>query len=98
MTIAGLFGREERFIMNTVRAYYDGAAFVPMEPCEMAEGTVVRLSIENESPFETEVACKLAAFERITNNLLDLDDIEPLTPEFEKLMSEKVDFSQGIDL
>jgi predicted DNA-binding antitoxin AbrB/MazE fold protein len=85
-------------MMNTVRAYYDGAAFVPMEPCDMAEGAVVRLSIANESVFEAEAVRKLAAFERITNNLHALDDIEPLAPEFDKIMSEKVDFSKGIDL
>jgi predicted DNA-binding antitoxin AbrB/MazE fold protein len=85
-------------MMNTVRAYYDGAAFIPMEPCEMAEGTVVSLSVANEALCEEEVARKLAAFERITNNLRDIDVIEPLPPEFDKIMSEKVNFSQGIEL
>jgi hypothetical protein len=83
---------------NTVRAFYDGVAFIPMEPCEMAEGTVVRLSVANEAPFEEEVTRKLAAFERITNSLRDIDATEPLSPEFEKIMSEKVNFSQRIEL
>jgi predicted DNA-binding antitoxin AbrB/MazE fold protein len=93
-----LSGKEGRFMMNTVRAYYNGAAFVPMEPCEMAEGTIVKLSVANESLFEAEAARRLAVFERITNNLRDSDAIEPLAPEFDKIMSEKVNFSQGIDL
>jgi hypothetical protein len=85
-------------MMNTVRAFYDGVAFIPMESCEMAEGTVVRLSVVKEALFDEEMTRKLAAFERMTNSLRDIDDIEPLSPEFDKIMSEKVNFSKGIEL
>jgi hypothetical protein len=46
----------------------------------------------------TEAARKLAAFERITDNLRELDDIEPLPLEFEEIMANKVNFFQEIDL
>ena len=83
---------------NTVRAYYDGAAFVPIEPCEMARGTVVRLSIAREAVFEEEIAHKLAIFERITENLRELDDIDPLPLDFDEIMSKRVNFSRDINL
>jgi hypothetical protein len=83
---------------DTVRAYYDGAAFVPMEPCDIIKGTVVRLYIEDKSVSDIETARKLAAFERITDNLRELDNVEPLPREFEEIMSERVNFSQEINL
>jgi predicted DNA-binding antitoxin AbrB/MazE fold protein len=83
---------------DTVRAYYDGAAFVPIEPCEMPKGTTVRLSIVREAVSEEETTHKLAVFECITENLRELDDIEPLPMDFDEIMSKRVNFSRDIGL
>jgi hypothetical protein len=85
--------------MNTVKAYYDGTAFVPIEPCPvMTKGTIVRLSIAAEMSADTETAKKLAAFRRLTSELHELNQTEPLSPEFDKIMSQRVDFSRELDL
>lgn len=83
--------------MTTVKAYYNGSAFVPMEPFHMKKGNVVKLSIVQEDSSD-EIAQKLAALQRITDNLREINETEPLPPEFDEIMSQRVNFSREIDL
>lgn len=53
--------------MSTLRAHYDGRAFVPDEPVDLPEGTPVRItvaSLEDSSPL---------------SELADLADRQPIT-------------------
>jgi hypothetical protein len=69
--------------MSVVKAYYDGATFFPMETLNIPVGRVVNLTIDEEDTPSSEIAWKLARLECINSNLEKLDDIEPLSPEFD---------------
>jgi hypothetical protein len=56
------------------------------------------LPIEHEAGREGEIARKLAVLERITKNLREPDDVEPLSAKFDEIMSKRVNFSRGADL
>ena len=84
--------------MNTVRAYYDGVAFIPMDMCDLSKGAVVNLSVlKDESPGQ-DISAKLAALERITDRLRELDETEPLPPLFNEIVAQGVNFAGDIDL
>jgi len=84
--------------MNTVRAYYDGSAFVPIESCKLKKGTVVYLTIGNEAILDENTTQRLTEFERINNNLKQLDKYEPLLSNFDDILTNRAHFSGGIDL
>ena len=84
--------------MDTVRAYYDGVAFIPMDICDVSKGAVVKLLVlKDESPGQ-DISANLAAFERITNRLCELDETEPLPPLFDEIVAQGVNFAGEIDL
>ena len=84
--------------MNTVRAYYDGVAFIPIDMCDLSKGDVVKLSVlKDESPGQ-DISEKLAAFERFTNRLRELDETEPLPPLFDEIIAQGVNFAGEFDL
>jgi hypothetical protein len=84
--------------MEAITAYFDGVSFVPIEPCGMKKGTVVKLLIDPETSLDPIVAARLADFERITNNIREINEIEPLPPEFDEILSHRVNFTRDIPL
>ena len=77
---------------TTFKAYYDGAAFVPMIPIDLQIGKVFDMSILPDSP---SVSChnvgQITAFKQITDNLNKIKT-EPLSGEFDKILSQGVHF------
>jgi predicted DNA-binding antitoxin AbrB/MazE fold protein len=84
--------------MSTVRAIYDGAVFVPMESLDVKKGQRVQLIVSLDDEASSRVAEKLAAFRHITNNLRQLNETEPLPPEFDEIISMGVNFSTEAEL
>ncbi|MDR0445439.1 MAG: antitoxin family protein [Oscillospiraceae bacterium] len=84
--------------MNTVRAIYDGAVFVPMETPEIKKGQRVRLAISADEEALDRTSEKLAAFEMIVENLRRINKIEPMPQEFDEMISVGVDFSTEVEL
>jgi hypothetical protein len=84
--------------MSTVRAYCDGISFVPIEPFEMPKGKVVELSVAADDLADSEIAKKLAAFERITKEIHEINKTDPLPPEFDEILAKRVNFSRELDL
>ena len=84
--------------MSTVKAYYDGLMFVPMEPVYMPKGKVVSLLIVNDDTTDLKVAEKLAAFRKLTGEIHELNQTEPLPPEYDEIISNHVDFARELDL
>jgi len=78
---------------TTFKAYYDGAAFVPMIPVDLQIGKVFDMSILPDSP---SVSChnvgQITAFKQITNNLHKINKTEPLSAEFDKILSQGIHF------
>ena len=84
--------------MDTVKAYYNGSVFVPIVPLNIREGIIVQLSICQEDTTTNEASEKLEVFRRLTNEIHALNKTEPLTPEFDEVMSRRVNFTRGLDI
>jgi hypothetical protein len=84
--------------MSTVKAYYNGITFFPIETLDIPIGRVVNLTIDEDNTPSPEIAQKLARLACINNNLAELNDIEPLPPEFDEIISQRVNFARVLDL
>jgi len=84
--------------MSTVKAYYDGITFFPIEVPDIPKGKVVNLIIDEETSPSPEIAQKLAQLAYINSNLKKLNETEPLPPEFDKILAQRVNFSKALDL
>jgi len=84
--------------MSTVKAYYDGLAFLPIEPVQLLKGSVVNLSILFDDSTNKNTAERLSAFRKLTNEFRELNKTEPLSPEFDELLNKRVNFVRELDL
>jgi len=84
--------------MPTVKAYYDGITFFPIETLDIPGGKVVNLTIDEEKTTGLEIAQKLAQLEYINNSLENLNETEPLPPEFDMILAQRVNFTKVLDL
>jgi hypothetical protein len=82
----------------TVKAYYDGATLFPIEALNIPKGQVVNLTINEEETINPEIAQKLARLTSINRNLELLNETEPLPPEFDDILAQRVNFSRTLDL
>ena len=83
--------------MSTVKAYYDGITFFPIEALNIPSGKVVNLTIDDEETPSPETARKLAQLTYINSNLEKLNESEPLSPEFDKIMAQRINFTRVLD-
>jgi len=84
--------------MPTVKAYYNGVTFFPIETLDIPGGKVVNLTIDDEKTTGAEIAQKLAQLEYINNTLEILNKTEPLPPEFDEILAQRVNFTRALDL
>jgi hypothetical protein len=84
--------------MSTVKAYYDGITFFPIETLNIPVGKVVNLTIDEEDTPSAEIARKLARLACINSNLEKLNEIEPLSSEFDEIIAHRVNFSRVLDI
>jgi hypothetical protein len=84
--------------MSSVRAYYDGATFFPIETINLPVGKVVSLTINEEDTPSPEIARKLAQLAHINGNLEKLNDTEPLPQEFDEILAQRVNFARVLEL
>jgi len=84
--------------MSTLKAYYDGVTFFPIESPSIPKGKVVSLTINEEKTPAPEIAQKLAQLAFINNNLKELNETEPLPPEFDEILSQRINFTRVLDL
>jgi hypothetical protein len=82
----------------TVKAYYDGTAFVPMIPLDIQKGSVFMLSVLQEDSLVQDIAKKVMTFRQITNNLHKINATEPLPLDFDEILSQRINFKTKIDL
>jgi hypothetical protein len=83
---------------TTIQAYYNGAAFVPMKSLDIQKGKVFTLSILQDSGTAENIEKKIMLFEHITNNLRKLNNTEPLSPEFDAILSQRIHLKEEIGL
>ena len=84
--------------MSTVKAYYDGITFFPIEVPDIPKGKVFNLAITEEETPSPEIARKLAQLAHINSNLERLNEIEPLQSEFDEILAQRVNFTKVLDL
>ena len=84
--------------MSTVKAYYDGTAFFPIESLNIPMGRVVSLTIDEEDTPSPEIARKLAQLASINDNLEKLNEAEPLPAEFDEILAQRVNFTRELYL
>ena len=84
--------------MTTVRAYYDGLSFVPIEPVDVKKGMVVSLSILLDETSNHRTAELLSAFRKLTSEIRELNQTEPLPPEYDEILNTRVTFARELDL
>ena len=84
--------------MSTVKAYYDGITFFPIEALNIPKGKVVNLTIDEEETISPEIAKKLAQLAYINSNLENLNKTDPLPPEFDEILAQRVNFERVLDL
>ena len=84
--------------MSTVKAYYDGLTFVPIEPVFVPKGRIVNLSIVHEDTTGLKESEKLAAFKKLTQEIRELNQTEPLSQEFDNIISNRVNFTRELNL
>jgi hypothetical protein len=84
--------------MTSVRAYYDGVTFFPIEMLNIPGGKVVNLTINEEETTNPEIARKLAQLAQINSNLEKLNETEPLPPDFDEILAQRINFTRELDL
>jgi predicted DNA-binding antitoxin AbrB/MazE fold protein len=80
--------------MTAIRAVYDGKVFIPEKPCEIKRGSEVTLTIETVNSYFSEKQKKLAAFRKLTKEVSELNETNPLPPEFDEILSQRVRFRE----
>jgi len=84
--------------MPTVKAYYDGITFYPIETLDIPGGKVVNLTISEGKTPNPEIAQKIAQLEYVNSNLENLNETEPLPPQFDEILARQVNFTRILDL
>jgi len=78
--------------MTTVlKAYYDGAVFVPTIPVDVQTGKMLVMSILQEEP-SAFPSSRIKTLAQITDNLREINDSEPLSTEFDQIISQRIHF------
>jgi predicted DNA-binding antitoxin AbrB/MazE fold protein len=80
--------------MTAVQATYDGQVFVPEKPCNITSGSKVILTIETVTSGISEKQKKLAEFKKLTNEIAELNTTDPLPPEFDEIVSQRLHFRE----
>jgi predicted DNA-binding antitoxin AbrB/MazE fold protein len=80
--------------MTIIRAVYDGKVFIPKKPCKIASGSEVTLIIETANKVFSKKQKKLAAFKKLTNEIIELNKTDPLPPEFDLILSQRLRFRE----
>ena len=84
--------------MTAVRAVYDGKVFIPVKPCEITKGSEVTLTIEPIDSGFSEKQKKLTAFRQLSGEVTELNKTDPLPPEFDEILSQRLQFREPVFL
>ena len=76
--------------MTAVKAIYDGNVFIPEKPCEITKGSKVTLTVNEIDVDFSEQQKKLAAFRQLTSEVKESNKTDPLPPEFDDILAQRV--------
>ena len=80
-------------LMSSVKAFYDGSAFVPIESVNIPKGIIVNLSFLQDETINSKNVEKLAAFRQLTKEIREINKSEPLPQEFDEILANRVNFT-----
>jgi len=80
--------------MTAVRAIYDGKVFIPEKPCKITKGSEVTITIKSINSGFSEKQKKLSDFRQLTREISELNKTDPLPPEFDEILSQRVKFRE----
>jgi len=80
--------------MTAVQAIYDGNVFIPERPCKIIKGSKVTLTVNTIEIGLSEKQKKLAAFRQLTNEVKESNKTEPLPPEFDDILSQRLQIKE----
>ena len=80
--------------MTAVQAIYDGSVFIPERPCEIIKGSKVTLTVNTIDICFSEKQKKLTAFRQLTKEIKESNQTEPLPPEFDNILAQRVQFRE----
>jgi hypothetical protein len=84
---------------TTIKAYYNGTSFVPIDHQELPTGKVFLLSVlQEDETSPVSVSKKVKIFQQITDYLHTLNDTEPLPHEFDEILSHRIHFKTETNL
>ena len=76
--------------MTAVQAIYDGGVFILERPCEITKGSKETLTVNAIDTGFSEKQKKLAAFRQLTGEVKESNKTEPLPPEFDDILTQRV--------
>jgi len=80
--------------MTAVQATYDGQVFIPEKPCDITRGSKVTLTIDTAIGGISEKQKRLITFRKLTNEVTELNKTDPLPPEFDEIISQRLHFRE----
>jgi predicted DNA-binding antitoxin AbrB/MazE fold protein len=80
--------------MIAVQAIYDGKVFIPEKPCKITSGSTVTLTIETINAGVAEREKKLAAFKKLSEEIISSNKTDPLPSAFDEILSKRVQFRE----
>jgi len=80
--------------MTAIQAIYDGQVFIPEKPCDIIRGSKVTLTVDTGINSIPEINEKLAAFRKLTDEIIESNKTDPLPPEFDEIMSQRLNFRE----
>ena len=80
--------------MLVITGIFENERFIPDRPVNIPQKTKVVLTFEEEDGSSTEIALKLAAFRQLTEEVKESNKTDPLPPEFDEILSQRMQFRE----
>jgi len=84
--------------MLVITGIFDGGRFIPDKPVSIPQNKKVIVTIDEDLTQDIEISQKLEQLAQINNNLRELNETEILPPEFDEILSQRVNFKGVLEL
>ena len=80
--------------MLVITGIFDNERFIPDRPVSIPQKKKVTVTIEEQKTLSPEIEQKLAAFRQLTEEVKELNKTDPLPPEFDEILSQRMQFRE----
>ena len=81
--------------MLVITGIFDNERFIPDSPVSIPQNKKVTVTIEEQKTPSPEIERKLAAFRQLTEEVKELNKTDPLPPEFDEILSQRMQFREN---